>query len=143
MATSRGKAHNGLVGGTTALIAVCYAAACMLPVVRLDDGIPTSDLDFKNGSPIGLEVLLLGWTGGNNGIPWSANVFLILGLLCLWGGRYRRALTFGIAANVLGLTTWWVVRYSPLLIGYYFWQTSLLVLLAGAGWICRCGFTGR
>jgi hypothetical protein len=137
MAPGEEKAYPGLVAGITVLLAVCYAAACMTPVVRLDDGIPTSDLDFKNGSPIGLIVLLFGWTGGNNGIPWSANVFLALGLFCLWIGQYRRALALGIIANVLGLMTWWVLRYYPLLIGYYLWQSSLLILLAGSGWVCR------
>jgi hypothetical protein len=115
-------------------VLLLYVAACLTPVARIDDGIPTSDLDFKDGSPIGLVVLLFGWTGGNNGLPWSANVVLALGMLFLLLGRLRLAAVAGAVASLLGLTTWWVLRYSPLLVGYYLWQASLLLLAVGAGW---------
>jgi hypothetical protein len=92
------------------------------------------DLDFHyfdRGSHYGLEILLLGWGGGNNGVPWSANVFLAFGLVCLWGQWLRAAVVFGAIASVLGLTTWWVCRYDTLMVGYYVWQASQLVLVGG------------
>jgi hypothetical protein len=112
-----------------------YLAACFTPAIYVDDGIPKGDLDFNTmGSPFGLEILLFGWTGGNNGVPWSANVFLALGLLALWAKQMHGALVLGSIASLLGLTTWWVWRGSQMLVGYYFWQTSLVLLAAGASW---------
>ena len=110
-----------------------YLAACFTPAIYVDDGIPTSDLDFKDGSPIGLIILLFGWTGGNNGIPWSSNVFLGLGLVALLARRPRAAFVLGTIASALGLTTLWVWGSGRLLLGYYLWQISL-VLLAAGGW---------
>jgi hypothetical protein len=111
-----------------------YIAACLTPAIYVDDGVPTSDLDFKTGSPIGLILLLFGATGGNNGIPWSANVFLGLGLLALWMRRFPAAFALGSIASALGLTTLWVWGYGRVLVGYFLWQASLAALAAGAGW---------
>jgi hypothetical protein len=110
-----------------------YLAACFTPAINVDDGIPKSDLDFRDGSPIGLVILLFGWTGGNNGIPWSANVFLGLGWVALLARQHRAAFVLGTIASALGLTTWWVWGYGRVLLGYYLWQASLMLLAAG-GW---------
>jgi hypothetical protein len=112
-------------------IVLLYLLACCLPCV---DGGPAvaESWDFEAGWNYGWVILLVGWEGGNNGVPWSANVFLAGGLLCLWKRRFRTALCLGIVASALGLTTWWVRRYDRLMIGYYVWQTSLLSLALDA-----------
>jgi hypothetical protein len=118
-----------------------FAAACFLPCVDcgrvLADSsgdVAGSDFLGERGSHSGLELLLVGWCGGNNGVPWSANVFLFLG----YGGfvfrRYRAAAVLGLIATALGLSTWWVRRYDTLMVGYYVWQASQFVLAAGALW---------
>lgn len=112
-----------------------YFMACWLPAIYVDDGVSSSsDLGFKDGSPIGLLILLFGYSGGNNGIPWSANVFLAVGIICLLNRSIRLAAVWSSVASLLGLTTWWVWGYKSLLIGYYLWQASLIVFAVGACW---------
>ena len=118
---------------TVLTVAILYGLACLTPAIRVDDGKPSGDLDFKIGTVPGLMILLFGWEGGNNGIPWSANVFLGLGLLALAGRRFRVACTLGSAATVLGLTTVWVRGYKNLHVGYFLWQASLATLAVRAG----------
>src|SRR5438105_3130863 len=122
---------SAVVWATALTVTGFYLAACLTPAIYVDDGIPSSDLDFKDGSPIGLVILLFGWCGGNNGVPWSANVFLVLGLYQLHVRRLRPAFVLGSIATVLGLTTWWVWGLGNLLVGYYLWQASLAVVPAG------------
>jgi hypothetical protein len=117
-------------------VAALYGAACFTPAIYVDDGCATSDLDFRIGSPWGLEILLLGWGGRNNGIPWAANVFLLFGLAMFRARWFRTAFVLGIIASLLGLTTWWVWGFRSLLVGYYLWQASLIVLAVGAGRLC-------
>jgi hypothetical protein len=111
-----------------------YLAACFLPCI--DCG-PVVDGWGDGGTHNGLVLLLLGGSGGNNGVPWSANVFLALGLLCLWSGGPRAAAALGVLASLLGLTTWWVRRDNTFLVGYYAWQASQLVLAGGSMWVAR------
>jgi hypothetical protein len=119
-----------------------FISACFLPCIDRGPWTPSSDppaFDFTAGWHFGLEILLLGWGGENNGVPWSANVFFALGLWCLWARLPRTASALGIVATGLGLTTWslnWFARESDyhVMIGYYFWQGSLLVLAAGGLW---------
>jgi hypothetical protein len=131
---SNDRGLQGLRWGTFTAVMAFYVAACFTPAIYVDDGISTSDLDFKEGSPIGLVILLFGWSGGNNGIPWSANIFLALGLPPLLLGRFRAAFVLGGIASALGLTTWPVWGYDRMLAGYYLWQASLLSLTTGAGY---------
>src|SRR4051812_26174271 len=119
---SSGKRRYKLAGTTATIVALLYAAACFTPAIRVDDGIPSSDLDFKLGTVPGLFILLLGWTGGNNGVPWSANVFLGGGLLLLALKRFRGAAVLGVLAAALGLTTCWVWGAGNLRLGYFLWQ---------------------
>ncbi len=126
-----------------------YLAACFLPCVDCGPVLPDSSGDVagsaflgEGGSHVGLEIHLFGWCGGNNGVPWSANVFLCLGYCCFVFRRYRTAAVLGLIATVLGLTTWWVRRYDTLVIGYYAWQASQVVLAIGALWVLR-GSSGR
>jgi hypothetical protein len=127
-----------------------FGLACILPCI--DGGPPIdssgdvagSDLFGERGRHLGLELLLLGWAGGNNGVPWSANVFLALGLGCLVLRRHRAATVLGVIASILGLTTWWARRYDTMMVGYYFWQASHFVLAGGALCAIRtCGSRRR
>jgi hypothetical protein len=120
-----------------ATMAVCslYLLACFLPCVDCGPGFEGGDPGFPDieaGWHFGLSILLFGWNGGNNGVPWSANVLLAFGIACLWSRWFRAAFWLGILASMLGLTTWWVRRYDTLMIGYFVWQASLLVLAGGA-----------
>jgi hypothetical protein len=115
-------------------VSLLYLLACILPCVNCgpefygsDPGFP----DFEGGWHFGLTILLFGWDRGNFW-PWSANVFLALGLICLWRKRLRTASWLGVLGSALGLTAWWVRRHNTLMIGYYVWQASLLVLTVGA-----------
>jgi hypothetical protein len=117
-----------------------YARSCGLPAIYIDDGIPGADLDFKMGSPSGLEVLFVGWSGLHV-VPWSANLFLLAGAICLLAFRYEAAVRLGTLAVVLGLTSWffaWPFKDYRLLDGYYFWQASLVVLAGGARLALAC-----
>ncbi len=118
---------------TALVVLVLFGMACLPPAIRVDDGRPSSDLDFKIGTAFGWEILLFGWGGGNNGVPWSANVFLALGLPLLALKRFRAACVLGGIAAILGLTTWWVWGYQSVRVGYFLWQSSLLALAVGAG----------
>jgi hypothetical protein len=101
------------------LVAGVYALACALPVIHDGDG------------PLpGWACLLLCWRPPLC-LPWSANLFLAAGLLCLGSGRYRTASWLGTAAALLGLTTWAFVN-KHVGIGYYFWQASPILLAIGA-----------
>jgi hypothetical protein len=123
-------------------VCLLFLLACFLPCIDSGREVPSSDPgwpDFTAGCHFGLMILLFGWSGGNNGVPWSANVFLALGLGCLGFRRYRTAGVLGIIASALGLTTWLMNSFSrphdihPM-VGYYFWQASQLVLAVGAFW---------
>jgi len=123
-------------------VCLLFLLACFLPCIDCGPEVPSSDPgfpDFTAGWHLGLLILLFGWSGGNHGVPWSANVFLALGLLCLWFRRYRTAGVLGIVASGLGLTTWslnWFSRPHDyhVMVGYYCWQASQLVLAVGALW---------
>ena len=116
-----------------ALVFLCllFAGACFLPCIDCgpevrssDPGFPSLDSDWH----FGLAILLFGWSGSNNGVPWSANVFWLAGIFSLFFGRFRVAIVVGAIATLLGLTTWWARGYDTMLIGYYVWQVSLVLL---------------
>jgi hypothetical protein len=127
------------------LVCLLFLVACFLPCIDCGPGVTSSDPGWPDslaGCHIGLEILLFGWGGGNNGVPWSANVFLALGLYCLWIRRRRAAAAFGIIATCLGLSTWLLNSFSRpytihVMLGYYFWQASQLALSIGALWASR------
>ena len=69
-------------------------------------------------------------------------MFFVLGLAALSGRWFRCAAAYGIIASVLGLTTWFMNSFSRphdihVMIGYYFWQASHLVIAFGAMRIIR------
>ena len=127
---------------TALTVFLLYVAACLTPAIDRGPRIVESlgdvaGADFDGRYSFGLEILLFGWCGGNNGVPWSANVFLTIGWWCLVARRFRAAAVSGSVALLLGLTTWWVYRYATLVVGYYLWQGSILILLLGACWAYR------
>jgi hypothetical protein len=124
------------------VVGLLYLTACCLPCIDckaedyhggegpwLPDRFPVA------GQHSGLKALLLG--SSEAAIPWSANVFLVAGVCCLYTKRFRWATVLGGGAFALGLTTWWVLRTDTLLPGYYCWQSSLLALAAGSAWVAH------
>ena|SRR5947209_10093590 len=136
------KLQKALERKVIGVVCLLFLLACFLPCIDCGPEVPSSDPgfpDFTAGCHFGLAILLLGWDGGNNGVPWSANVFLALGLLCLWVRQSRAAGVLGVMASGLGLTTWLLNSFPRahnyhVLFGYYFWQASQLVLAAGGLW---------
>jgi hypothetical protein len=128
-----------LVGLTVLLL---FLLACWLPCVDCGPAIAFDTFDFESGTHPGWYILLFGWIGGNNGVPWSANVFLAFGVVFLLFRQLRTALILGMIASVLGLSTWWVRRYDTLVVGYYLWQESQFVLVFGAIWALRAARYG-
>ena len=141
MANGQKKPEGKVIG----LVCLLFLVACLLPCIDCGKEVPSSDPgwpDSTAGSHFGLEILLFGWSGGNNGVPWSANVFMALGLFCLWKRRHREAGVLAIIASSLGLTTWLMNSFSSphdihVKVGYYFWQASLFALAIGAMWARR------
>lgn len=102
------------------LVAGLGVAAGFLPALAEDRG--SAGPGFR---------LLLGWTP-QLALPWSANLFLAAGLLCLPRRRYGAAARLGLIAAALGLTTAEVVAPRQLLPGYFVWQASSILLWLGA-----------
>jgi hypothetical protein len=120
---------------------ILFVLACCLPCIDCGPDIQRGEgpafPDFGKGWNYGWMILLAGYEGGNHGVPWSANVFLAIGLFCLWQRRHRLAGTLGAIATVLGLSTWFLNYFSrpyhyDVMVGYYFWQASHVVLFVGA-----------
>ena len=105
----------------TAAILGLYGAACALPV-------------FPDGS--GVDCLVWGWMPPLT-LPWSANLFLFVGLCYwLWGHVYKAYRT-GFWGSSFALLSWVLVapfnnwRLGP---GYYCWQLSLIILAFSSWW---------
>jgi hypothetical protein len=125
--------------GVTVIVAELYIWACLLPVIYLDDGVPRGDLDFKLGSPPGVVLLLVGWAGLTL-FPWLANLCLLIGAALWLADRERGAWWWARLAVVLALSSWffvWPFKPHRLLLGYYLWQWSTLLLAAAAWWAVR------
>jgi hypothetical protein len=136
MATHLPRTEPASVFVVAMAVLALFGVACFLPCIDGGPHRPPSDLDFHldSGWHFGLEILLFGWSGSNNGLPWSANVVLLLGLGCLVVRLRRAAAVLGFIATVLGLTTWWVRPHETMMVGYYVWQASHMVLAGGALW---------
>ena len=124
------------------VISAIYIAACACPAIEFSPEAPPKDFgdlrflpDCEAGPQFGITALALGWTSPWT-IPWCANLVLFGGLILLVCKRYYGALGFGIATALLGASTWALFDYDDrlqrLLVGYYLWQASLLVLPAAA-----------
>jgi hypothetical protein len=112
------------------LALVLFLVACAVPAIHL------GKMDHARAhDEFGLKALLFGWiflVGGNP--AWLANPLLLAGMVCLACRRDVSAIVLGVAANLCALTTWLLIdpTFGPLLVGYYLWQASCLVLSVGA-----------
>jgi hypothetical protein len=123
-----------------ALVQILFLVACLLPCIDCGPDLQSGDPgfpDFEAGRQYGLTILLFGWSGGNNGVPWCANVFLAVSLFCFAKKQIRLAILLSGIASLLGLSTWWARRYDTLLVGYYVWQLSMFASFGGAIWAAR------
>jgi hypothetical protein len=114
-----------------------YAVALFVPALkgRAPHHACTAPDLIGFGTAPGWQALLLGWMPIFC-IPWSANLFLLVGSILLLCGRYEKALRLGVFGVLAGLTTlalwrWGVVE--TLLVGYFCWQAGLLLFALGAG----------
>ncbi|HJT77613.1 MAG TPA: hypothetical protein VJ739_10475 [Gemmataceae bacterium] len=111
------------------LVAGLYAAACLAPI------------SSEAGCALpGWAVLLRGWRLPFC-VPWSANLLLLAGLLCLARGWHRAASRLGVGAVLLGLTCWALMSRPSF--GYYFWQASMVQLALGGQLLARSTSTAR
>lgn len=114
----------------SAAVWLLYGLACLCPAIRDE----TQNSSFLNiGTMRGFQVLIIGWIPPFC-IPWSANIFLLVGWLLLLWKRYSGALLCGIIAVMVGLITWVITagRWSDMiLIGSYLWEASLVVFVLG------------
>jgi hypothetical protein len=79
----------------------------------------------------GWEALLFGWTSIWP-IPWSANVFLLLGSVALLINRVKTAAVLGVIAALASAWTWFVIDRQYLLRGSYIWAASHVTFAGGA-----------
>lgn len=112
------------------LVASLYAAACVCPAVKVDEG-GHACTAIRIGTLPGFGALLLGWIPPLT-IPWSANGLLVTGAIFLLFKQWGVAACLGSAAALAGLSTWaFAFSFQELLVGYYLWQGSLLSFAGG------------
>lgn len=137
---TQGFTANGSKLTVTVVVLGLYVAACVTPAVYAP-GFPSTHGPRDSPVRLGVVALLLGWSLGLPGtnfsagfpscIPWSANWFLFVGWGFVLANRFKTAAWLGAVASVLAATTW-ATALPHLLLGYYLWQSSMLVLLIGA-----------
>ncbi|AKQ68264.1 hypothetical protein A176_005176 [Myxococcus hansupus] len=128
---------------------VLFAVSCALPaVVAYNTG--TRELE----SMWGLSMLTDGWMGPVANLwGWFANPLLLLSLPLLAKGRYRWAFWLGIAAVIVGLSTFsWYTNPIPVneggsrsrrlelsypTLGFFCWMGSLVMVPASAALLAR------
>ena len=109
-----------------------YLIACFCPVY-IELGWSPDGLGSPSRSVVGWQLLLYGWLFLflylPFCIPWAANLLLLQGWIFYLRGRAHAAAVFGGLAAAVGLATFTMLRSEgqELLMGYYLWQTSLLV----------------
>jgi hypothetical protein len=138
--TSEFDLHRSSKKMLAAIVIGLYAAACSSPAVYVE-GFPSTTGPKENPARLGIVALLLGWSLGLPGsnfsagfpscVPWSANWFLFVGWGFLLANRFGTAAWLAAVATVLALATW-ATAVAHLLIGYYLWHASMLVLMIGA-----------
>ena len=110
-----------------------YLAACVAPAVDISYEGTNHMALFRPQDVPGFIALLVGWEKPRT-LPWSANLFFVAGWICLCRKNAVAALILGIAAALLGLTSWIFIPepYNNLLVGYYLWQLSLVLFALGS-----------
>jgi hypothetical protein len=108
--------------------AVAYALSLITPVQNDRGGAA----NYHVGVVPGFLALALGWIPPST-VPWSANILVLIGWILFWRRKLSVALWFGVAAALAGFTAPWLSDASmgTLLIGYYFWQGSLISFALG------------
>ena len=110
-----------------------YGIACLCPAIKVDEGVRQGHGYDKLGTVTGIATLLLGWST-EYCLPWSANIFLLAVWILFVRKRGITALCFGVCAALLGFTTLvYSSDWEGLLVGYYLWQTSLIVFVVFVG----------
>jgi len=93
----------------------------------------------------GWLAFVMGWmpreTGKSTQIPWSANIFLFVGLAFLMRGHTQIALLLGVIGSLAALTVFSLVAdptagIESLRWGCYIWLASLFTFAIGTGYIC-------
>jgi hypothetical protein len=82
----------------------------------------------------GYEALAFGWLG--NPFIWSANIFLVAGIIASIRHRERGAFKFGSIASAAALIAF-VGGVHGLRIGFFLWLASMLTFTAGMFWLSR------
>jgi hypothetical protein len=132
---TRSAAHqpsNRLIVVFALAVLGLYVLALFCPAF-LDDGWAIADGPPSTPCAIsGWGALVLGWAWDRSIWAWFANLFLVAALLCFPKKRFGWACSCAYMGTALAATSWFAGR--PLLIGYYLWQASFIVLAIGAHW---------
>jgi hypothetical protein len=120
------------------IVASLYVTACACPAIEFEKRVPRDYGDITlipeswyNPLP-GVGALVLGCVPPLI-IPWSANLLLLVGWVLLLCNKNTVALGFGVAAALVGSSTWvFSSVWKQLLVGYYLWQASLIAFALGA-----------
>jgi hypothetical protein len=116
---------------TLLLLAVgfLYRLACASPAFFVHGQGGEGFGSFASRTYSGLECLKIGWL-----IPqhWIANIFLLVGLICLGTGRSRGALVLGILAVSASASMILVSEPDDLRSGYYLWVASMCSFAVGS-----------
>jgi hypothetical protein len=106
------------------------------PGLRPEGGFSSGPGGISWGEIPGYSALMLGWLGWFC-VPWSANIILLIGLVCVACGKLTGAKRSGLIAVCLAITTW-IIYFLPFpdqfvpLEGSYFWLGSMILLWLGA-----------
>jgi len=106
-----------------------YRFACASPALFVHGQGGEGFGSFASHTYSGLECLRIGWL-----IPqhWIANIFLLVGLICLGTGRSCRALVLGILAVSAAASMILVSEPDDLRSGYYLWVASMCSFALGS-----------
>lgn len=129
MASESTKASGAISTFSTVVViltGLLYVVSCFLPATTIGS--------FGDGKlDIGLIHLVFGYLSGLRGIPaWSANFIIWLAAGCFLDSKYRAASVLGVMAALLGLTTLTSFKLEAMYVGYYLWQSSLIIFAVGA-----------
>ncbi|QVL32727.1 hypothetical protein KIH39_02060 [Telmatocola sphagniphila] len=122
-------------------VMLLYAFACYLPAIQTFGPVGWGGGPNRVQVHTGLYCLLLGWLPHPKiFVPWSANIFLLVGLIAFSRGGKKTAKICGIFGVCCGLGTFNLLLNNDtneLLLGYYFWEASLIYFLVGTIFVSR------
>jgi hypothetical protein len=112
------NAANCECHGLLSLATICYIASFFVPAVNI-----------CNEWIFGFLALFCGWAV----LPWYANVIGTIALVGLLNRKYRFACVLYSMAALVAFSTLFVCGFRDLLIGYYLWQSSMIIAAVGSG----------